>query len=79
VEHGDWYNPYSGDLLHLYTSQEEQEKDSSEVRLAFVFLIPSVLLFIAAQYFQQAELVWAAVGFFVIGGAIFAFDQMDNG
>jgi hypothetical protein len=79
VEHGDWDNPYGGDLLCLYTDKEEQKETHSEMRLAFVFLIPAAALFTAAQYFQIEGLVWAAVGFFVIGGAIFAFDQMDSG
>jgi len=79
VEYGDWYNPNSSSVLCLHTGQEGKKEKYSKMRLAFVFLIPAVLLFIAAQYFQIAGLVWAAVGFFVIGGAIFAFDQMDSG
>lgn len=70
-------NPDGGDFLHLYATQERQEKSSEMTeRLAVFFGIPGIILFAIAQFTQIEWIVWVSMGFIVTALAIWCFDQI---
>lgn len=47
-----------------------------DIRAAIFFVIPAVIFIALAIWLDNSMCMWIGVGFFIIAGTIFAFDQL---